>query len=107
MLKYANSFKDILSNKWRVEEHETVMLIEGSSGILQKKLSPKQKDLRILQFLAWLVVRNLYSDAHRNYAMSPVKASSILKYKDFHLMTLFDWASFIIIYYIKKQVIQT
>ncbi|KAF5454420.1 hypothetical protein F2P56_024087 [Juglans regia] len=36
--------KDILSNKQKLEEHETVMLIEKSSAILQKKLLPKLKD---------------------------------------------------------------
>ena len=36
--------KDIISKKWKLEEHEIVMLIEESSAILQKKESPKLKD---------------------------------------------------------------
>jgi hypothetical protein len=36
--------KDILSNKRKLEEHETVMLTEECSAILQNKLPPKIKD---------------------------------------------------------------
>ena len=36
--------KDIISKKWKLEEHEIVMLIEESSAILQKKLPPKMKE---------------------------------------------------------------
>ncbi|XP_065617702.1 uncharacterized protein LOC136062520 [Quercus suber] len=35
---------DIISKKQKLKEHETVMLIEESSAILQKKLPPKLKD---------------------------------------------------------------
>ncbi|XP_075633464.1 uncharacterized protein LOC142605923 [Castanea sativa] len=44
MPKYAKFFKDIISKKRKLEEHETVMLTEESSAILQKKLPPKLKD---------------------------------------------------------------
>ncbi|XP_022877998.1 uncharacterized protein LOC111395986 isoform X2 [Olea europaea var. sylvestris] len=44
MLSYAKFMKDILSNKRKLEEHETVMLTEECSAILQKKLVPKIKD---------------------------------------------------------------
>ena len=44
MPKYAKFLKDIISKKWKLEEHETVMLTEESSAILQKKLPPKLKD---------------------------------------------------------------
>ncbi|XP_022877997.1 uncharacterized protein LOC111395986 isoform X1 [Olea europaea var. sylvestris] len=37
MLSYAKFMKDILSNKRKLEEHETVMLTEECSAILQKK----------------------------------------------------------------------
>ncbi|XP_065631235.1 uncharacterized protein LOC136068252 [Quercus suber] len=46
MHKYAKFFKDIISKKQKLEEHETIMLIEESSAILQKKLPPKLKDSR-------------------------------------------------------------
>ena len=46
MLKYAKFLKDIVSKKQKLEEHETVMLTEESSAILQKKLPPKLKDPR-------------------------------------------------------------
>ena len=36
--------KEILSNKRKLEEHETVALTEECSAILQKKLPPKLKD---------------------------------------------------------------
>nr|XP_023870464.1 uncharacterized protein LOC111983048 [Quercus suber] len=36
--------EDIISKKRKLEEHETVMLTEESSAILQKKLPPKLKD---------------------------------------------------------------
>ena len=45
MPKYAKFLKDIISKKRKLEEHETVMLTEESSAILQKKVSPKLKDL--------------------------------------------------------------
>ncbi|XP_042972865.1 uncharacterized protein LOC122304672 [Carya illinoinensis] len=45
MPKFAKFLKDILSNKWKLKEHETMMLIEESSEILQKKLPPTLKDL--------------------------------------------------------------
>ena len=44
MPKYAKFLKDIISKKQKLEEHETVMLTEESSAILQKKLPPKLKD---------------------------------------------------------------
>ena len=44
MPKYARILKDIISKKQKLEEHETVMLTEESSAILQKKLPPKLKD---------------------------------------------------------------
>ncbi|XP_065631678.1 uncharacterized protein LOC136068451 [Quercus suber] len=44
MPKYAKILKDIISKKWKLEEHEIVMLTEESSAILQKKLPPKLKD---------------------------------------------------------------
>ena len=46
MPKYAKFLKDIISKKRKLEEHETVMLTEESSAILQKKLPPKLKDPR-------------------------------------------------------------
>ena len=44
MPKYAKFLKDIISKMRKLEEHETVMLTEESSAILQKKLLPKLKD---------------------------------------------------------------
>ena len=44
MPKYAKFLKGIISKKRKLEEHETVMLTEESSAILQKKLPPKLKD---------------------------------------------------------------
>ncbi|XP_065623782.1 uncharacterized protein LOC136065049 [Quercus suber] len=44
MPKYAKFLKDIISKNRKLEEHETVMLTEESSAILQKKLLPKLKD---------------------------------------------------------------
>lgn len=43
---YAKFLKDILSNKRKMEEHETVMLTEECSAMIQKKLHPKLKDPR-------------------------------------------------------------
>nr|XP_023911338.1 uncharacterized protein LOC112022950 [Quercus suber] len=45
MRKNAKFLKDIISKKWKLEEHETIMLTEESSAILQKKMPPKLKDL--------------------------------------------------------------
>ncbi|XP_065638021.1 uncharacterized protein LOC136071088 [Quercus suber] len=44
MPKYAKFLKDIISKKRKLEEHETIMLTEKSSAILQKKLPLKLKD---------------------------------------------------------------
>lgn len=58
---YAKFFKDILPNKWKLEEHNIVMLTEECSAILQKKLPPKLKNLRsfiiltLLEFLIMLI----------------------------------------------------
>ncbi|KAH9768811.1 phosphatidylinositol-3-phosphatase myotubularin-1 [Citrus sinensis] len=44
MLLYAKFMKEMLSNKRKLEEHETVMLTEDCTAILQNKLPPKLKD---------------------------------------------------------------
>ncbi|KAJ9181196.1 hypothetical protein P3X46_009350 [Hevea brasiliensis] len=44
MPSYAKFLKEILSNKRRLEDHETVDLTEECSAILQRKLPPKLKD---------------------------------------------------------------
>ncbi|MCS5023633.1 hypothetical protein L2V44_14170, partial [Staphylococcus aureus] len=41
---YVKFMKEILSNKRKLEEFETVALTEECSAILQKKLPPKLKD---------------------------------------------------------------
>ena len=46
MPSYDKFMKEILSNKRKLEENETVMLTEECSAILQNKLPPKLKDLR-------------------------------------------------------------
>ena len=44
MPSYVKFMKDILSNKRKLEEYETLALTEECSAILQKKLPPKLKD---------------------------------------------------------------
>ena len=44
MPSYAKSMKEILSNKRKLEEHETVLLTKESTAILHNKLPPKLKD---------------------------------------------------------------
>ncbi|XP_057989104.1 uncharacterized protein LOC131172176 [Hevea brasiliensis] len=44
MPSYAKFLKDILSKKRRLEDYETIALIEECSAILQNKLPPKLKD---------------------------------------------------------------
>ncbi|KAJ4701053.1 DNA-directed DNA polymerase [Melia azedarach] len=44
MPSYVKFMKEILSNKRKLEENETVMLTEECSAILQNKLPPKLKD---------------------------------------------------------------
>ncbi|KAJ9173160.1 hypothetical protein P3X46_016324 [Hevea brasiliensis] len=44
MPSYAKFLKEILSNKRRLEDYETVALTEECSAILQRKLPPKLKD---------------------------------------------------------------
>ena len=44
MPKYAKFMKEILRNKRKLEDHETVMLNEECSAILLNKLPPKLKD---------------------------------------------------------------
>ena len=45
MLAYANFFIEILFNKRKLEEHETMALIEECSATIQNKLLAKLKDL--------------------------------------------------------------
>ncbi|XP_022889158.1 uncharacterized protein LOC111404605 [Olea europaea var. sylvestris] len=44
MPSYAKFLKDILSNKRKLEDHETIMLTEECIARIQKKLPPKSKD---------------------------------------------------------------
>src|SRR5256886_7154548 len=44
MPKYAKFLKEIISNKKRLSEHETVMLTEEISALLRKRLPPKLND---------------------------------------------------------------
>lgn len=44
MPSYAKFLKDIISNKCKLEGHETVILTEECSARIQKKLLPKLKD---------------------------------------------------------------
>ena len=44
MPSYLKFIKKILSNKRKLEEHETIALTKECSAILQKKLPPKLKD---------------------------------------------------------------
>ena len=44
MPSYAKFFKEILGNKRKLEDYETVRLSEECSAIIQKKLPPKLKD---------------------------------------------------------------
>lgn len=41
---YAKFMKEILSNKWKLEENEIVALTKEYSAIFQHKLPPKQRD---------------------------------------------------------------
>ena len=45
MPKYTNFLNDIFANKRKLEEYETVMLIEECSALILNKLSLKLKDL--------------------------------------------------------------
>ncbi|XP_022870492.1 uncharacterized protein LOC111389757 [Olea europaea var. sylvestris] len=51
MPSYAKFLKDILSNKRKLGDHETVMLTEECSAKIQKKLPPKLKDPGIFRKL--------------------------------------------------------
>ena len=46
MSKYAKFLKDVLSNKRKLEDHETIALMEETTVLLQKKLLPKLKHPR-------------------------------------------------------------
>ncbi|XP_024042758.1 uncharacterized protein LOC112099575 [Citrus clementina] len=46
ILLYVKFMKEILSNKRKFKEHETIMLTEDCTAILQNKLPPKLKDPR-------------------------------------------------------------
>ena len=43
---YAKFLKEILSNKTKLEEHETIASIEECSGVIKNKLPAKLKDPR-------------------------------------------------------------
>ena len=44
MPKYAKFLKDLLTNKRRWDDHETVPLTETCSSIISRKIPPKLKD---------------------------------------------------------------
>ncbi|XP_021683717.2 uncharacterized protein LOC110667228 [Hevea brasiliensis] len=46
MSLYAKFLKEIPLNKWKLDDYETVVLIEECNAILQNKLPPKLKDPR-------------------------------------------------------------
>lgn len=60
MPNYANFFKEILSNKRKLEEHEIIFLNEECSAIIMKKLFPKLKDLESFT-IHWTISSN-YSE---------------------------------------------
>ena len=45
MSSYAKFLKEILSNKRKLKEHETITLTEECSVMIQNKLPTKRKDL--------------------------------------------------------------
>jgi len=58
MPKYAKFMKEILRNKRKLEDHETIMLNEEYSAILLNKLPPKLKDPE--SFTIPCTIRNSY-----------------------------------------------
>ena len=52
MSKYEKFIKEILRNKKKLEDHETVMLNEECSTILLNKLPPKLNDPGVFLYLA-------------------------------------------------------
>ena len=52
MPKYTKFMKNILRNKRKLEDYETMMLNEECSAILQNKLPPRLKDQRASLYLA-------------------------------------------------------
>ncbi|CAI9787144.1 unnamed protein product [Fraxinus pennsylvanica] len=64
MPSYAKFMKDILSNKRKLEDNETIMLTEECGAILQHKLQPKLKDPR--NFTISSNIGNLYIGASIN-----------------------------------------
>jgi len=60
MLKYAKFMKDILQNKRKLEEQETMMLNEECSAILQNKAPFKLKDPG--SFTIPYTIKNSYFD---------------------------------------------
>ena len=60
MPNYAKFMKEILSNKRKLEEYETMLLIKDSTTILQNKLPLKLKDLGSFSILCTIV--NTYFD---------------------------------------------
>ncbi|XP_024035502.1 uncharacterized protein LOC127899262 [Citrus sinensis] len=60
MRSYVKFMKEILSNKRKLEEHETVLLTKESTAILHNKLPPKLKDPG--SFFIPCTIRNTYFD---------------------------------------------
>ena len=58
MSKYAKFMNEILKNKRKLENHETIMLNEECSAILLNKLPPKLKDPA--SFTIPCAIRNSY-----------------------------------------------
>ncbi|XP_022873012.1 uncharacterized protein LOC111391965 [Olea europaea var. sylvestris] len=74
MPSYVKFMKDILSNKRKLEDNETIMLTEECSSTLQHKLSPKLKDPG--SFIIPCNIGNLYIDKETRFGGSKATAIS-------------------------------
>ncbi|XP_027357158.1 uncharacterized protein LOC113866529 [Abrus precatorius] len=79
MPKYAKFLKEMLSNKKKLEEFETVRLNEECSAILLRKLPPKLKDLG--SFTIPCTIGNSYFDKALCYLGASINLMSFFMFK--------------------------
>ncbi|XP_058005415.1 uncharacterized protein LOC131181384 [Hevea brasiliensis] len=91
MPSYAKFLKEILSNKRKLEDYETVALTEECSTILQNKLSPKLKDpesFSIPYFTGNMNIDKAFCDLGASVSLMPLSICQKLNVEELRPTTI-------------------
>ncbi|XP_050910009.1 uncharacterized protein LOC127123872 [Lathyrus oleraceus] len=82
MPSYAKFLKEILSNKWKIEDNETVTLTAECSAIIQNNMPPKLKDpgsFSIPYVIGKFVIDKTLCDLGSSISLMPLSICEMLK----------------------------